>query len=188
MQKENNISASLTVPVTILLRHQMHQISSTFNNKVLSTFKRFIKERLSRYEEEESYVVAAVLDPRFKLRSCESDKFDYAESVVCKNLQTVSVQDNEILNYPPKKKPTSDDFFDFMSPPVSKTHRKRNISGAVNELETYLEESCQEMDTNPLDYWEIIYINYPTSAKLANKLLSTPATYAPVAGKVFRPE
>ena len=110
-----------------------------------------------------------------------------------KNLQTVSVQDDEILNSPPKKKPRSDDFFDFMSP-VSKTHKKRNISGAVNELETYLEESCQEMDTNPLDYWKINYINYPTLAKLANKLLSTPATSAPVerlfsiAGKVFRPE
>ena len=63
MQKENNISASLTVPVTIRLRHQMHQISSSFNNKMVSTFKRSIKERLSRYEEEESYVVAAVLDP-----------------------------------------------------------------------------------------------------------------------------
>ena len=193
VQKENNISASLTVPVTIGLRHQMHQISSTFNNKMVSTFKRSIKERLSRYEEEESYVVAAVLDPRFKLRWCESDKIDYVESLVRKNLQTVSVQDDEILNSPPKKKPRSDDFFDFMSP-VSKPHRKRNISGAVNELETYLEESCQEMDTNPLDYWKINYINYPTLAKLANKLLSTPATSAPVerlfsiAGKVFRPE
>ena len=78
--------------------------------------------------------------------------------------------------------------------PVSKTHRKRNISGAVNELETYFRESCQEMDTYPLDYWKINYINYPTLANLANKLLSTPATSASVerlfsiAGKVFRPE
>ena len=68
VQKENNISASLTVPVKIGLRHKMHQISSFFNSKMVSTFKRSIKERLSRYEEEESYVVAAVLDPRFKLR------------------------------------------------------------------------------------------------------------------------
>ena len=72
--------------------------------------------------------------------------------------------------------------------PVSKTHRKRNISGAVIELETYLQESCQEMDTYPLDCWKINYINYPTLAKLANKLLATPATSAPVVGKVFRPE
>ena len=64
--------------------------------------------------------------------------------------------------------------------PVSRTHRKCTISGAVNELETYLEESCQEMDTNPLDYLKINYIDYPTLAKLANKLLSTPATSAPV--------
>ena len=46
VQKENNIHASLTVPVTIWLRHQMHQISSTFNNKLVSTFKRSIKEGL----------------------------------------------------------------------------------------------------------------------------------------------
>ena len=102
VQKENNISASLTVPVTIGLRHQ---ISSTFNNKMVSTFKCSIKEGLSRYEKEESYVVAAVLYLRFKLRWCESDKIDYVESIVHKNLQTVSVQDDEILNFPPKKKP-----------------------------------------------------------------------------------
>ena len=83
MQKENDISANLTVPVTIGLRHQMHQISSIFNNKMVSIFKRFTEERLSCYEEE-SYVVAAVLDPRFKLRWCESDKIDYVESVVRK--------------------------------------------------------------------------------------------------------
>ena len=106
------------------------------------------------YEEEESYDVAAVLDPRFKLRRCESDQIDYVESVVRKNLQTVSVQDDEILNYTPKKKPRSDDFFDFMSP-VSKTHKKLNILGAVNELEAYLQESCQEMNTNSMDYWKI---------------------------------
>ena len=181
-----------SVPVTIGLRHQMNQISSTFNNKMVSTFKRSIKEGLSRYEKEESYAVAAVLHLRFKLRWCESDKIDYVESVVRKNLQTVSVQDDEILNSPPKKKPRSEDFFVFMSP-VSKYQRKRNISGAVNELETYLQESCQEMDTNPLDYWKINYINYPTLAKLANKLLS-PATSAPVerlfsiAGIAFRPK
>ena len=125
VQKENNISASLTVQVTIELRHQMHQISSTFNNKMLSTFKRSIKERLSRYEEEESYVVAAVLDPRFKLRWCESDKIDYVESLVRKNLQTVSVQDDEILNSPPKKKPRSDNFFDFMRPTGSATFQEQ---------------------------------------------------------------
>ena len=78
--------------------------------------------------------------------------------------------------------------------PVSKTHRKHNISGTVNELETYFQELGQEMDTYPLDYWKINYINYPTLAKLANKPLSTPATSAPVerlfsiAGKVFRPK
>ena len=92
----------------------------------------------------------------------------------------MSVQDDEIFNSPPKKKLRSDDFFDFTSP-VSKSKKKRNISGAVNELETYLHESCQEMDTNPLDYWKINYINYPTLAKLANKLLSAPATSSPVA-------
>ena len=103
VEKENSTIASLTVPVTIRLRHQMHQISPTFNNKMVSIFKHSIKERLSRYEEEDSYVDAAVLDPRFKLRWCESDKIDYVESDVRKDLQTMLVQDDEILNSPPKR-------------------------------------------------------------------------------------
>ena len=193
VQKENNVSASLTVPVTIGLKHQMQHISSTFNNKMVSTFKRSINERLSQYEQEESYVVAAVLDARFKLRWCESDKIDHVESLVRKNLQSVSVQEDEALSPPPKKKQKTDDFFDFMSP-VPRTPRKRNISGAVNELDSYLQEPCEEMDSDPLDYWKINHIQYPTLARLANKLLAIPATSAPVerlfsiAGKVFRPE
>ena len=193
VQKENNVSASLTVPVTIGLKHQMQHISSTFNNKMVSTFKRSINERLSQYEQEESYVVAAVLDARFKLRWCESDKIDHVESLVRKNLQSVSVQEDEALSPPPKKKQKTDDFFDFMSP-VPRTPRKQNISGAVNELDSYLQEPCEEMDSDPLDYWKVNHIQYPTLARLANKLLAIPATSAPVerlfsiAGKVFRPE
>ena len=48
-----------------------------------------------------------------------------------------------------------------------------------------MEESCQEMDINPLDYWKVNYINYPTLAEYANKLLSTPATSAPVERLLF---
>ena len=94
-------------------------------------------------------------------------KLTMLNQLCTKNLQTVSVQDYEILNSLPKKKPRSDDIFNFMSP-VSKTQRNHNISGAVNELETYLQEPYQEMDTNPLNYWKINYINYPTLTKLAN--------------------
>ena len=63
-----------------------------------------------------------------------------------------------------------------------------------NELQTYLDDPCEVMKTNPLKFWKDNEQAYPTLATIAKKTLSVPSSSAPVerlfsiAGKVFSPE
>ena len=68
VQQQESLSASLTIPVTLGLRHQIEEISERYSNKMVMTLKSSIDERLSGYQKDESYIIAAVLDPRFKMR------------------------------------------------------------------------------------------------------------------------
>lgn len=161
---------------------------------MVSTLKSSIEKRLSVYESEESYTIASVLDPRFKVRWCDEEKLNEPLTIVrLKASQTEIFQKNnpseEELSLP-KKKPKSN-FFNFMSPSRPKPKRSASVG---NELDNYLSEPCMDMDSNPLEYWSINCIKYPVLAKLASKYLAIPATSAPVerlfsvAGKTFRPE
>ena len=55
VQQDNYISASLTVPVTLGLKHQLQHISATYSNKMVTTLKTSIEQRLSHYESDEVY-------------------------------------------------------------------------------------------------------------------------------------
>ena len=72
VQQEINVSASLTIPVTLGLK----QISTDYNTKMVRTLVESIKSRLSPYESDDIIIVAAFVDPRFKVRWCQPDNVD----------------------------------------------------------------------------------------------------------------
>lgn len=194
VQKERNVSASLPIPVTLGLKHQVKEISCDYSSKMVLALKSSIEKRLNMYELDDSYIISAVLDPRFKVRWCDQEKINEPLSVVklkAAQVETVPkcTPDDDELSPPSKK--AKPDFFSFMSPSRPKPRR---AATATSELETYLTESCIEMSSNPLEYWNINSYRYPVLSKLAAKYLAIPATSAPVerlfsvAGKTFRPE
>ncbi|VDI46437.1 Hypothetical predicted protein [Mytilus galloprovincialis] len=65
---QNNVNASLTIPVTLGLKHKVNQLSNLYNNKIVTTLKSSIETRLTQFEEDNDFILAAILDPRFKLR------------------------------------------------------------------------------------------------------------------------
>ena len=91
----------------------MDEISVTYNNKIVDTLKSSIEKRLSCHENDESYIVAAVLDPRFKMRWCTDDIQEHVESVLQKCASTVSSNDNS----------TSNDSEAFSETPVRKAEK-----------------------------------------------------------------
>ena len=96
VQQQENVSASLNIPVTFGLKHQIDEISVTYNNKMVNTLKASTEKRISGYEKYGSYIVAAVLDPRFRIRWCTDDNQEHVESVLQKCTSSVSSNDNSV--------------------------------------------------------------------------------------------
>ncbi|XP_071176366.1 zinc finger BED domain-containing protein 4-like [Mytilus edulis] len=195
VQKEITISGSLTIPVTLGFKHQVHQISVGYSSKMVASLINSIKSRLSQFESDECYILASLLDPRFKVRWCETEeKVDKYVDILKKRVNQKSSSVNVDFEYssPPCKKVRTEDFFSFM--PSTPPTRKRNPSGLVNEVNDYISEPCIEMSENPLMYWQVNSSRVSLLSTLAKKHLAIPATSAPVerlfsiAGKVFRPE
>ena len=197
VQGEKHVTASLTIPVTRGLRHRLQQISAEYNNKLVSTLKESINSRLCRYEDDETCIVAATLDPRFKLRWCQPNVEDIFLQKAANQEDTLPNQPHSDSVSPPPAKARSveSDFFGFMSSP-SAQHTIRPQTGAKAEMEEYLSQpcTCTDMKSDPLAYWKAQQSNYPILSKLACRCLSVPATSAPVerlfsiAGKTFRPD
>ena len=161
---------------------------------MVMTLKSSIDKRLPGYQKDESYIIAAVLDPRFKMRWCPDDIQEHVESVIQKCASNLSNNDSsngeEPTGQPPPKK-LKGDIFSFMK---SKSERKRHKSSTNNEIASYLSVPCEDMDYDPLVFWNTNGTQYPTLSKMARKYLAVPASSAPVerlfsiAGKVFRPD
>ena len=174
-------------------------ISVDYNSKLLSTLKESVNCRLSIYENEVCFKIASLVDPRFKVRWCETEKVtEYIDLLRNKAAQIappeekLSDETSETMS-PPNKKAKSDDFFSFMP---STPSRKSYMSGrnVKNEIEDYVEEQCCEMSENPLLFWQKNSKKFPSLSKIAQKYLHIPATSAPVerifsvAGKTFSPD
>ncbi|XP_076109057.1 zinc finger BED domain-containing protein 4-like [Mytilus galloprovincialis] len=196
VQGEKTVTASLPIPVTLGLKHQLKLISVDYNCKMIKSLKSSVEERLFQFVEDEAYILASFLDPRFKTRWCETEQIDQCLAVVKDKLSQVPTSSEPPCdqNSPPCKRAKNDDLFSFM--PAPSVERKRNPSGisVSSEMDDYLSDNCIDMSKDPLLYWHSNCQRLPRLAKLAVQYLAIPATSAPVerlfstAGKTFRPE
>ncbi|CAC5410168.1 unnamed protein product [Mytilus coruscus] len=117
---QNSVSASLTIPVTRVLKHKLNQLSNVYNNKMMTTLKSSIETRLTRFEEANDFILAVILDPRCKLRWSEPEEVA-PYTLLPKN--TTGALDSHLgftfdqedgCSPPPKK--LKSDFFSFMPP------------------------------------------------------------------------
>ena len=178
VQQQESVSASLTIPVTLGLKNQMEEISDVYSNKMVITLKSSIEKRLFCYQKDESCIIAAVLDPRFKMRWCPDDIQDHVESVVQKCATTFSSNDSintceEILGQPPAKKPKTD-IFSFMK---SKSERQRHKSSTNNEIASYLSVPCADMEDNPLDFLAQKWKPEPNTVKDGQQILGSTSIF-----------
>ena len=106
---------------------------------------------MSKYEEDEEFVIAAVLDPRFKLTWCRSEAMrEQHISNVKAKMNPVEKNSEEELKSPPRKvhKP-SGSLFSFLP---QAANRQRHTSGCVNELDLYMSEDDENPDCDIMDY------------------------------------
>ena len=98
IQKQNTTSASFIIPCIRGLNAVLCNIYSKFQSKLVSTLKSSVNRRLSSYYEQRMYlIIAAMLDPRFKLRWCASESEEYKtfyDALVHKATSSSASEDN----------------------------------------------------------------------------------------------
>jgi hypothetical protein len=72
-------SAGYVLPCIKGLKHHLNMCSSRYNSSLVLALKNSLERRMPYYETNESYILAAMLDPRFKLKWCKSqaDRIKY---------------------------------------------------------------------------------------------------------------
>lgn len=116
-----------------------------------SVLKSSLNSRLSHFETDETYQLASMLDPRFKLLWAAQENTDELVSLLQKNASScdASISDGEDSDTsPPNKKHKSDDFFNFL--PKSTPKRQRHASERSQLVQRYLDEPTLESSVDPL--------------------------------------
>ena len=109
-QSQNSVTASLVIPCIPGLKAELDEFSTTFKSKLISTLITFINKRLQRYESNDAFKLATVLDPRWKLDWCLADEVEDIKSLVNDKVASVGpVNDATIdrADTPPAPKKSS---------------------------------------------------------------------------------
>ena len=73
-QTEHIPLAGYGLPCIRGLRHHLQNMVSKYHSGFVRALKASFERRMPEYEQNKTYIHAAILDPRFKLRWCEDDK------------------------------------------------------------------------------------------------------------------
>ena len=74
IQGNKVVTSSMIVPCIRVLKASMTKLSTKFSNRIVLALKASVNDRLSQYEECNTFVLASTLDPRFKLKWCETSE------------------------------------------------------------------------------------------------------------------
>uniref|UniRef100_A0A1X7V2H5 HAT C-terminal dimerisation domain-containing protein n=1 Tax=Amphimedon queenslandica TaxID=400682 RepID=A0A1X7V2H5_AMPQE len=82
-QGQNVVTASFIIPCIRGLRASLDSLSLKYKSPMVQTFKSSLENRMSSYEDHEHFLIAAILDPRFKLNWCGGLDKPHLKEVYC---------------------------------------------------------------------------------------------------------
>lgn len=91
-QRQNTVYASLIIRCIRGLRFYLDHMESKYNCTLGTRLKQSVEKRLMKYEDRKVYVLATILDPRFKLDWCKDEE----EKELKKTQLTKAAQPKEI--------------------------------------------------------------------------------------------
>ena len=187
-QLDNHVNAGFLITCIIGLKFKLDnlRLNVKFDKKLVDELKQSLTRRMEQYENDSTFILASILDPRFKLEWCrtEAEKFEKTE-ILHRSLYYLSPR-IELPEQQCKDPPKRRKLFDFMEPIVAKLND--------SEFEKYIKQLALPDDTDPLKFWKTEQNNFPNLSRLAIDVLSVPASSAAVervfiiAGQLYRPE
>ncbi|GAV07746.1 hypothetical protein RvY_17553 [Ramazzottius varieornatus] len=187
---------SPTVCDLIPFVYGIHKWLSEFkeDTEILRDFTDLLVQELdARFEgvdDEEQYIMAAFLDPKYKLLWCRgssaTDKDEQVKSIVLSRLLQAEAEpredtDKEAIKEPPTKRSALLNFLGDSSTkggPSAKRKLQAELS-AAEEIEAYLEDTTTDED--PLTYWAKNDERLPKLATLSRAVLYIPSGTAKTA-------
>ncbi|KAK0425442.1 hypothetical protein QR680_009204 [Steinernema hermaphroditum] len=185
MLQGRSVTISAVIPTIFVIRRALNDAASELCSAILQN----LETRVAGIESDANFVVATLLDARFKRDFIEAEKKD--EAAACLMDAAFEVLNDANARIKTSTKPpvaeTDDNssqmsFFEkyrsvqisedpISSPPLDDKLRLRL------EVDKYLGESAQPL-ADPIQYWaNTVYAEqFPTLSQMANKYLSAPAT------------
>ncbi|XP_068246789.1 zinc finger BED domain-containing protein 4-like [Palaemon carinicauda] len=213
VEGENMVKLSCVAPVVFGLKHSLKLFAESkpiYCLNLADALQSSIKKRLHPFLEKTDVIVAAVMDPRFKLAwlPCEEIKKEKISKIV--DLIISKSTQSSLKNTIPEREPfitisTNQDKADMSAkrprlfanmPPAGKINVSASTSDTTvvkAELASYLEEGVLAFNVNPMRYWRENK-SFSILKPFARNILGCCATSAPServfskAGNFYTPE
>ncbi|XP_059415467.1 zinc finger BED domain-containing protein 4-like [Carassius carassius] len=162
-----------------------------------TTLLEAVQKRFKNIENEPSYAVATLLDPRFKDRYFTgADSNKHAKDALTQEVEKMeaallsrttpegaeTVPENphkapRLEAQPDSRKSSLKGLFEEILQEHDEEHGASSTSTQVqNQIQTYLTEQTVPRSDSPFQYWEVNQISFPTLAATAAKFLFAPCT------------
>lgn len=181
--------ASEVIPTVLTLQRYLDKTGSQFFG--VGTMKDALKDNLTaRFSEiftNEFFVIATLLDPRFKVAFFPEFEKDNVKKLLLKKINAQNPKPNNVVvseSIPNKKCKVSvahSSFWECFSEIAENSNENaknvaREHEDNVEELNSYFNLPLVERKSNALKWWQLNKNNFPVLANLARKFLSTPAS------------
>ena len=194
IQGELQVTASMVIPCIRVMKDELTTIRTKKTSALCSSLINSVQKRLTLYENNDTFIIATTLDPRFRLKWCdESEVSTYLEKIKKKIEEESHLVDPPLQRESNESAPVCNFFGKLLaSSSTESSHLRQTI--IQREFDLYIADANIEFYTDPLIYWQLRANTFPLLLKAALKYLAVPASSAPtervfsIAGKIFRPE
>lgn len=181
---DGSVSCSLAFASIKLLKTAINDYMKIYPDHDLLTH---LKEEFHRVThpidngEANSYTIATILDPRFKLQWCEpSEQEKFKMGLIESAKEAVKREEPEGEQTRPVFPQTGGGFFTRILQQQPETDIV--TSNITSEVFRYMEESLKPENCDILEYWRSNQYNYPNLSTMAQRYLSIPTSLSDIRG------
>ncbi|KZC12193.1 Zinc finger BED domain-containing protein 4 [Dufourea novaeangliae] len=174
LSSEAHVSISKVFPGV----QQMYRCLNVHEHVLASKLREMMDKYFHDIVNNSIYCMCSMLDPRFKqLGFMPTETVEILKKLIIGIITVPTESDNNSLSTDDES--ISSFWSDFKTMVSAHNCCNTDELSEVAELDNYLKERIEVLESDPVEYWKINAIRYPKLSKLAQKLLCCPATSVP---------